>query len=92
MARGNLVLMILLVICALSVVTAQHRARSLFQALEAEQQRARALEDEFGQLQLERSTWAVHTRIESVAASRLKMHAPDPAATIRLGAAAGEAR
>lgn len=90
MARGNLVLMIALVICALSVITAQHRARRLFQALEAEQQRARALEDEFGQLQLERSTWAVHTRIETVAASRLKMRAPDEASTLRAGAAAAE--
>ena len=45
MARGNLVLMILLVICALSVITAQHRARSLFQALRI------AVNDELAQLE-----------------------------------------
>ena len=87
MARGNLVLIIVLMICALSVVTAQHRARKLFQALEAEQQRARALDEEYGQLQLELSTWGVHPRIERVAAERLKMHVPGPAQVVRLSSA-----
>lgn len=86
MARGNLALLIVLMICALSVITAQHRARRLFQSLEAEQQRARALDEEYGQLQLELSTWAVQLRIERVAAERLKMRVPEQSRVVRLGA------
>ena len=87
MARGNLALIVVLMICALSVITAQHRARKLFQALEAEQQRARTLDEEYGQLQLELSTWAVQPRIERIAADRLKMRVPEPGRVQRLGAA-----
>lgn len=85
MARGNLALIVVLMICALSVITAQHRARRLFQSLEAEQQRARALDEEYGQLQLELSTWAVQLRIERVAAERLKMRVPEQSRVLRLG-------
>jgi cell division protein FtsL len=84
MLRGNLILILVLVICALGVVTSQHRARKLFQGLEQEQERARALETEFGQLQIELSTWAVPARIEKIAAERLKMHQPGPAERLRL--------
>lgn len=78
MLRFNLFLMLALVVCALAVISAQHRARQLFQALEAEQERAKSLEVEYGQLQIELSTWAVHPRIEKIARERLRMHAPDP--------------
>lgn len=84
--RLNLMLMLVAVICALGVVTSQHRARKLFQAIEAEQERAKALEIEFGQLQLELSTWAVHPRIEKIATGSLHMHAPNPAAVLRIPA------
>jgi cell division protein FtsL len=53
------------------------RARKLFQALEAEQERARQLDVEYGQLQLEMSTWATHPRIEKIARDRLHMVTPD---------------
>ena len=39
---------------------------------------ARALEVEFGQLQLESSTWGLHSRVEKIAAGALGMRAPDP--------------
>ena len=83
MLRINLVIALILLLCSLSSVTAQHRARKLFQAIEAEQDRSRSLEVEFGQLQIEQSTWAVHTRIERVATERLKMHRPNPSAIVR---------
>jgi len=83
MLRLNLVLTLLVMFCALSVITSQHRARKLFQAIEAEQDRGRALEIEFGQLQIEQSTWAVHTRIERVAIDRLRMRSPATATTLR---------
>lgn len=68
--------MLILVLCALSLVTSQHRARKVFQALEAEQDRSRALETEYDQLQIELSTWAVHPRIEKIASERMKMVLP----------------
>lgn len=78
MFRVNLALLFVLVLCALAVVTSQHRGRKLFQALEAEQEKARHLEVEFGQLQIEMSTWATHPRVEKVARERLHMITPRP--------------
>ena len=77
MVRFNMILLLIAVMCALGVVTSQHRARKLFQDLEREQERARQLDIEFGQLQLELSTWATHPRIEQIARDRLKMRLPD---------------
>jgi len=77
MARLNLFLLIVLVACALGLVTSQHRARKLFGELEQEQQRSRQLGVEYGQLQLEASTWAVHARVERIAGRQLHMRAPD---------------
>lgn len=77
MARFHLLLLAVLAVCAIGVVTAQHKARKLFADLEREQARARALDVEWGQLQLELSTWALHARIERLAAARLGMHAPE---------------
>ena len=79
MLRLNLLLLIVAVICALSVVTSQHKARKLFQSLESEQDRAKQLDIEFGQLQLELSTWATSPRIEKIAREKLKMRVPEPA-------------
>lgn len=73
MLRLNVLLLLVVVICALGAVTAQHKARKLFQALEGEQDRAKQLEVEFGQLQLELSTWATPPRIEKIARDKLKM-------------------
>lgn len=77
MARLNLLLLLVLAVCAMGLVTSQHKARKLFVDLEREQARARALDVEFGQLQLELSTWALHSRVERLAAARLGMRTPD---------------
>jgi len=77
-AKLNLLLLAVLVACALGLVTSQHRARKLFSDLEREQARARQLDIEHGQLQLEASTWGLHRRVEKVAASALGMRAADP--------------
>jgi cell division protein FtsL len=79
MARLNLILLAIAVACALSVVTSQHTARKLYVELQKEQGRARQLEIEWGQLQLEQSTWAMHARIEKIAGGQLLMRAPPPA-------------
>jgi cell division protein FtsL len=75
--RINILLTLILIACALSVVTSQHKARKLFVGLEKEQQLARQLAEEWGQLQLEQSTWATHARIEKIATGQLQMRLPD---------------
>ncbi len=82
MVRLNTLLLIAILFCALGLVTSQHKARKLFQAIEAEQEHARQLEIEFGQLQLELSTWATSLRIEKIAREKLKMRTPDPTKVI----------
>ena len=77
MARINLILLLALTACALGLVTSQHKARKLFAELEHEQERAKQLDVEWGQLQLEQSTWAMHARVEKIARERLRMSAPD---------------
>jgi cell division protein FtsL len=79
MARLNLILLAAVLISALAAVSTSHRARKLFMEFEREQQRMRALEVEWGQLQLEQSTWATHARVEQIARDKLGMHAPRPA-------------
>jgi cell division protein FtsL len=76
-AKLNLLLLAVLVACALGLVTSQHKARKLVSELEREQDRARELDIEHGQLQLEASTWGLHQRVERIAASALGMRAPD---------------
>ena len=76
MTRLNVMLFAGLLLCALSVVTSQHQARKLFVELQDEQERSRELEIEFGQLQLEQSTWAMQSRIEQVASKKLGMRVP----------------
>jgi len=77
--RLNLLLLAALCACALGLVTSQHQARKLFAEIEQEQERARNLEVEYGQLQLEQSTWAMHARVQKLAAAVLRMRQPDAA-------------
>jgi cell division protein FtsL len=77
MTRLNLILLLVLTACALGLVTSQHQARKLFGELEQEQERSRQLGVEYGQLQLEASTWAVHARVERIAGRQLHMRVPD---------------
>ena len=83
MVRLNLILLAVLVACALSVVTSQHKARKLYVELQKEQERAKHLDIEWGQLQLEQSTWAMHARIEKIASGQLLMRAP-PATRVQV--------
>ena len=82
MARLNILLLIAVIACAIGVITSQHQARKRFVELEGEQVGARKLAEEWTQLQLEQGTWATNKRIESVAARRLGMRAPDPSNTV----------
>lgn len=66
----------MLVVCALALVTSQHQARKLFTELTREQDVAKQIDVEWGQLQLEQSTWAMHARIEKIASGYLQMRVP----------------
>ncbi|MFA7239837.1 MAG: cell division protein FtsL [Sulfuricellaceae bacterium] len=79
MTRLNLILVLIAVICAVGVVTSQHKARKLFTELQQEQAKALQMDVEWGQLQLEQSTWAMHARIEKIATNFLEMQVPDSA-------------
>jgi cell division protein FtsL len=76
MARFNILLLAVLVVCALSVVSSQNRARRTYAELEKQQDVAQQLAVEWGQLQLEQSTWATHARIDRIASASLRMGTP----------------
>lgn len=76
MVRVDVIFVTLVVLSALGVVASQHQSRKLHTALERETSRMQQLEVEWGQLQLEQSTWAAHVRIEKIASQRLHMRPP----------------
>jgi cell division protein FtsL len=76
MARLNVVLLLALVVCALSLVTSRHQSRKLFVDLEREQTLTRNYDIEYGQLQIEQSTWAMPARVEKIAREQLHMQLP----------------
>jgi cell division protein FtsL len=78
MVRLNVLLLAVLVLCALSLVTSRHQARKLYVELQHEQARERAYETEYGQLQLEQSTWGMPARVEKIAREQLKLQMPGP--------------
>jgi cell division protein FtsL len=77
--RTNVALAVVCLACALALVTSQHRARRLFTQLTKEQETTKQIDVEWGQLQLEQSTWAMHARIERIASGYLHMGVPPPA-------------
>ena len=79
MVRVNLLLLALLIACGVSLVTSRHQARKLFVDLERARADARNFEIEYGQLQLEQSTWAMPARVEKIARTSLGMELPNAA-------------
>jgi cell division protein FtsL len=81
MTRVSLLLLAVLVACALSLVTSRHQARRLFVELSRAQAEGRAYDIEYGQLQLEQSTWGMPARVEKIARETLRMQLPSAART-----------
>lgn len=79
MVKLNIILFLVLIAVALGVITSQHKARKLYIELQQQEDAAKQYEIEWGQLQLEQSTWAMHSRIEQIAERRLNMQVPDAA-------------
>ena len=65
------------VISAMALVYTKHESRKLFVELEQLSHERDELNIEWGQLQIEQSTWAQHARIEQVATDDLSLVRPD---------------
>jgi cell division protein FtsL len=72
-SRLNFLLLLIVVICALSVVNATNRQRELFIALGRGQMQERQLQQELARLQYQQSALSKTTRVEGAATSDLKM-------------------
>jgi cell division protein FtsL len=68
---------IVCVLSALALVYTKHESRKLFVELEALTHERDQLNIEWGQLQIEQSTWATHARIEQVATEDLSLVRPE---------------
>jgi len=64
------------VVSAMALVYTKHESRKLFVELEELSDERDELNIEWGQLQIEQSTWATHARIEQVATDDLKLTRP----------------
>ena len=67
------------VVSAMALIFTKHESRKLFVELEQLTSERDALNIEWGQLQIEQSTWATHARIEKVAIEDLLLTRPGPA-------------
>jgi cell division protein FtsL len=76
MIRLNFILLAVLLICALALITSQHRARKLYVQLQQELELEKKYELEWNQLQLAQGEWALHARIEKIATQQLRMRPP----------------
>jgi cell division protein FtsL len=75
-----LLVFIFAVVCVLSsmaMVYTKHESRKLFVELEQLTDQRDELNIEWGQLQIEQSTWATHARIEQVATDDLSLLRPE---------------
>jgi cell division protein FtsL len=63
---------------AVAAVDARHQARQRFIELQGLNSERDELNIEWRQLQIERSTWAAHARVEQLARDKLSMGVPAP--------------
>jgi cell division protein FtsL len=71
-----LVFAVICVISAMALVYTRHESRKLFIELEQLTTERDELNIEWGQLQIEQSTWATHARIERLATEELSLTRP----------------
>lgn len=68
---------------AAGAVWCKHRTREMFMQLQQLSEQRDNLDIEWGQLQLEQSSWSQHAFVENVASTRLRMATP-PAQEIKI--------
>jgi len=74
---ANALALLLILISALAVVRSTHICRQLYAQLQTLESAQWSLQENYGRLVLEQSTWASHYRVEKVARADLDMQAPD---------------
>jgi cell division protein FtsL len=78
--QPSLLVFVFAVVCVLSAIAlvyTKHESRKLFMELEGLTTHRDELNIEWGQLQIEQSTWAQHARIEQVATEDLSLVRPE---------------
>jgi cell division protein FtsL len=78
--QSSVLVFVFAVVCVLSAIAlvyTKHESRKLFVELEQLTQERDELNIEWGQLQIEQSTWAQHARIEQVASDDLALVRPE---------------
>jgi cell division protein FtsL len=67
----------LALVCAFAVIHSTHACRDLYTSLQELEAQQWHLQEDYGRLLLEESTWASHYRVERVARGELGMAEPD---------------
>ena len=77
--RGAVVFILVLAVLAsaVSVVATQHSSRAVFMEIEQLKKERDLLNEEWGRLQIEQSTWSMDDRIERMVSDELDMQAPN---------------
>ena len=73
----NIVALALVLASAFAVIHSTHSCRELYTRLQVLESRQWHLQEDYGRLLLEESTWASHRRVEKVARGELGMTEPD---------------
>lgn len=76
----NAALVLLILVSAFATIYSTHACRALYTKLQVLESSQWYLQEDYGRLLLEQSTWASHQRVEKVARGELGMGAPDLAA------------
>ena len=91
MGRVNLFVSVLLMLSAISLVTARYQARQLFVELDRSRALARELDIRWRQLQLDRAELARNAHVDKVAREELRMQSIVPDHTIYINQPAAPA-
>jgi len=70
-------LLVLILLSAFATIYSTHACRALYTKLQVLESSQWYLQEDYGRLLLEQSTWASHYRVEKVARSDLGMGAPN---------------
>ena len=70
-------LLVAVFLSAIQIVLSQHESRKLFVEIQQLEKERDALNEEWGRLQLEQSTWATDGRVEKAAREMLHMKLPE---------------
>jgi cell division protein FtsL len=78
MVGSTALVLALLLASAFAIIHSTHACRALHTRLQDLEASHWQLQEDYGRLLLEQSTWGSHHRVEKVARSDLGMRAPDP--------------